>query len=99
MTVAKSLGALTPPAKASSGMETPATCQKYRRDVPNIMKRQRPVETLMQVRNSQRSWGNRAIRVRAAKPPTSVPDNRSRPLFSDSPTVDREQNATAKPAQ
>ena len=42
---------------------------------------------------------NRAMRVMAATLPTRVPDNRSRPLFSNSPTVERVQNTTAKAAQ
>jgi hypothetical protein len=54
---------------------------------------------LVPIRNCQRSCGNRAMRVMAAKLPIRVPDNRSTPLFSDSPAVDRVQNATAKAAQ
>src|SRR5262249_9401242 len=56
---------------------------EYHPDVPTIIKTKKPVKTLMQIRNNQRSWGNRAIRVRAARLPKSVPDSRSSPLFSD----------------
>src|SRR5215470_13120449 len=99
MTASKSWIGSMPPAIASNGVQNPATCQKYQRDVPNVMKAQKPTKTLMQARNDQRSWGNAVIRVRAARPAKTVPASRSMPLFSDSPTVDREQNATEKPAQ
>jgi hypothetical protein len=49
--------------------------------------------------NHQRSWANRAIRVREIKKANSVPSIRMAPLFSDCPTVERLMKATAKPAQ
>ena len=49
--------------------------------------------------NSQRCWANRAIIIKAATAPKSVPDMRNTALLKDCPMVARLQKATANPAQ